>query len=643
MSESRRRTHHTEQRTLRPPRVDRRHFFGLVLAGGAGVVLSRVLHPVEAARFRAATPGRWSDPRTWGGKVPGAHDAVVVSSDVVLDTDARVARLVVERGARLSFLGGRSITLESTGNVVVQGRLSMRPETRSQAHRLVFMHVDESRFAGGGMEVVESDVGLWVMDHGVLDTHGSQKLAWTRAVSGIPRGATTIKLREDPVGWRAGDRIVLTPTASPGEPGFHAAYDDAEITGIRGRNVTLSRPAQFDHPVVELKPGTRTAPEVLNLSRNVSIEGTQRGRSHALIHSHGRQRVENTLFAHMGPRRQYQGHSVGIGGRYPLHFHQCGQTSRGSVVRGAVVTGSGNHAFVPHVSDGITFVDCISHDAMEDPYWWDPPGDHGAMTHSSNGISWDRCVASLVRTDPHEKALRMSGFTLGTGDKNVIRNCVAVGVAGGEQSSGFFWRAPGEPHGPWVFDRNLAHNNESNGAFNWQNDRDVGTARRFVAYHNGAAGVLQGAYRNPYRFENAILYGNALAAIKLHAVSRHVPLRFSDSLFDGAGLSDNLVVTDDHKIAADVPTEFTRCTFRGYRHSAVWIAADRDGKGIPNWIDLVDCTYEGNELFLHPAAAAATRLRVKDRAHGDIVVRRWDQPGVPKREWNASFTPASRT
>jgi hypothetical protein len=615
--------------------LDRRHFVRLALAGAAGLLLTQPVAPVWARRARARRAGRWSDPRTWNGNVPGPGDVAVISSDVTLDTDALVAGVIVEPGATLSFLGVRSITLKSSGNVVVRGRLSMKPSASSIKHRLRFVRVNESRFVGGGKNVRASDVGLWVMGNGVLDLDGSRKRAWTRTVSGVPADATVINLRHDPRGWRVGDRIVLTPTGSPAKRNFHSAYDEARIKSINGRTVTLTRPTRFAHPAVAVKQGKRFTPEVLNLTRNVVIEGTPKGRAHVFIRSKRRQSVEHVVLSHMGPSH--------VLGRYPLHFHESGHTSHGSIVRGTVVTSSGNHAFVPHGSHGIKFVSCISHDTMEDPYWWDFPQEHHRMMDFSRGITWDHCVASLVRADPRETNLRKGAFTLAAGKNNVIRNCVATGVRGGEESSGFHWRAEGGGLEPWAFERNVSHNNERNGAFNWQNDRRVGKADGFVAYHNGGFGISQGAYRNPYRFNDATLYGNALGAIKLNAVSTHLPLRFVDSVFDGAGLSDSLVVTDDHQVRAGVPTQFVRCKFKGYKHSAVWVAADRKRKSIPNWIDLVDSRFEGNEFFLHQNAAPDTRLRVRDRAHGRITVQRWDRPGTPRREWNASVWPGWRS
>jgi hypothetical protein len=642
MTASRPNTHRALQDNPGARAVDRRLLLRFSLAGAAGLILSPRALPAWARRSQARNPGKWSDPRTWGGSIPGPRDVAVISSAVVIDDDARVAGVIIEPGAALSFLSGRSVTLESTGNVVVRGRLSMRPNARSSLHRLVFTNVNEGRYVGRGKRVLNSDVGLWVMGSGVLSTAGSQKLAWTRTASGVPRGATTVELQDAPEGWQVGDTIVLTPTRSPANPRFNTAYDSAEIKTIRGRTVTLSRPTKSAHPAVEVKRGSRFTPEVLNLTRNVRIEGTRRGRAHVFIHSRRGQRVEHTLISHMGPRQRYEGGTVGVRGRYPLHFHECGGGSRGSWVRGTVVAASGNHAFVPHSSNGITFVDCISHDSVGDAYWWDPMDEQSRMIHFSHAIVWNRCVASLVRDDPKQTDLRMSGFTLGAGDRNIVRNCVAAGVNGGAQSSGFHWRTEGAETKPWGFANNVAHNNVSNGSFNWQNDEHIGTARGFVAYHNGGAGISQGAYKNPYRFKDAILYGNALAAVKLHAVSRHVPLRFSDSTFDGAGLSNYLVVTEDHRFPAGVPTEFVRCVFKGYRHAAIRVAADRNGGGVPNWIELVNCSYEGTEFWVDSNAAPDTRLMVRDRARGELTVKRWDRPGVPRREWNASSTPGRR-
>ena len=55
---------------------------------------------------------------------------MTVANSVVLDTDVHVAGVVIEPGATLSFDPGKTITLESTGNVVVRGRWPCDPMRR---------------------------------------------------------------------------------------------------------------------------------------------------------------------------------------------------------------------------------------------------------------------------------------------------------------------------------------------------------------------------------------------------------------------------------------------------------------------------------------------------------------------------------
>jgi hypothetical protein len=638
MRVTRARADDAEQGNQSFPALDRRRFFRLALLGGAGLILNPSIHPAWARRFHSRTRGKWSDPRTWGGAVPGPRDVAVISSDVVLDTDARVAGAIVRRSGALSYLSGRSVTLESSGNVVVQGRLSMRPKSPSISHRLVFVNVEESRFQGEGMKVLDSDVGLWVMDDGVLNIAGSSKRAWTRTVSGVRKGATTIELRDPPKGWRVGDRIVLTPTRSPEASEHDTSFDEARIRAINGNRVKLSRPTRFGHPNVEVRPGVVLTPEVLNLTRNVSIRGTRGGRAHVFINSSKRQSIRYARIAHMGPRRANteRGYTEPVKGRYPLHFHHCGKGSRGSEVRGTVVTKSGNRAFVPHESDGINFRDCVSHDTMDGAYWWDTPADDGHV-HKSNRVVWDGCVASLVHKEYKAPVGRLSGFLLGAGVDNVVRECVAVGVQRSIDSSGYLW--PPSAGNTWAFRDNISHNNHVHGVFNWTNRRQTLATKGLVAYHNGKTGISHGAYLSPHLYKDVTLYGNPEAAIKLIALSNGgLPVRFLNAHCDGARLSDYGVVTDRHRFPSKTPIRFERSTFRGFRKAAVHVTNDYAESGTPDLIDFVNCTFKGNEFWLESRVAPKTRLRVRDDVHGKLTIRRIDQRGARRRRWNASVT-----
>jgi hypothetical protein len=587
----------------------------------------------------AMPPGwsRWSDPRSWSRGVPGPGRTAVVTRQIFLDVDARVGGLAIMPGGQLMFDPRASRRLESNGNAVVRGRLVMRPASATVSHQLVFTGVRERRFAGGGMDVLPRDPGLWVMEAGRLDVAGTPKLAWTRAAGALRAGATQIALQASPAGWRAGDELVVTPTASPEDDGSIDAFDVVRLKAVRGRTVTLSAPLRHAHPSVRVAAGRTFTAEVLNLTRNVAIEGTPDGRAHIFIRSRRPQSIKAVAIRHMGPRKPEGEDSTFVLGRYPLHFHMSHDGSRGSLVDGVVVRDAGSHAFVPHLSNGITFRDCISHDTFEDAYWWDGAPDTRTPGDPSHDILYERCVASLVRHDPPERGYRLAGFFIGRGNGNVARDCVAVGVQGAADASGFTW--PEGSEGVWKFSGCVAHNNQQHGIFTWQNTGLLHVISDFVGYHNVEAGISHGAYQNPYVYRDSILYGNGYAAVVVHATSGgSTPLTFANLTCNGAGLSDYLVVTERHepRLSVAAPTVFSSCSFKGARKAAFgFLYQGGDGPSNIELFSVRNCRFTGNEFWLAEGIQPTSRITVSDSVRGSLLLRRADQSGSLQRRWNA--------
>jgi hypothetical protein len=583
----------------------------------------------------------WSDPDTWPGGVPGKGDVAVISKRVVLDVDAEVAGVTVEQGGELVFQPTVSRTLQSTGNVVVEGRLVMRPASASVNHLLVFQGVDEQRMVGGGMDVLDTDVGLWVMGAGVLDLQGSAKLPWTRVAGPVDAGSATLKLQDAAEGWEPGDEVVVTPTLPPATDGFVTAYDNARAQTVRERTLTLDEATRFAHPSVDLGTdagaGRVQTAEVLNLTRNVRIEGTPDHRAHVFIRSSRPQTVRAVAIRHMGPRKPGQDGPGFVKGRYGLHLHMCGDGSRGSVVDGVVVRDSGSHAFVPHLSNGIAFRGCISHNTYTEPFWWDGAPDTRTPGDSSHDILYDRCVASRALNDP-SGGYRLAGFFLGAGRGNRIRGSVAVGVDGSVQPSGYIW--PEGSEGIWSFRDCVAHNNVGSGIFAWQNTPRVHVIERFTAYHNGEAGIAHGAYNNRFTYRDSVLHGNQSGAVLLHADSwggPGSPLQFVNLTCDGARQSDYLIVATRHVGDNELPPpRFVGCSFAGAGKAAFgWTYQGEDGETTDEIVDIVDCSFTGNPFWLASGIRPDSRIMVKDQVHGSIILRRADRPGTFVERWNA--------
>jgi hypothetical protein len=597
-----------------------------------------------AAPSSTLPPGwsRWSDPKSWSRGVPGPGQIAAVTRTVLLDVDARVAGVNIMPGGRLIFDPRASRRLESTGNVVVHGRLVMRPAEAAARHLLVFGGVREQGFVGGGMDVVQRDVGLWVMDAGVLDLRGADRRAWTRVTGSVAAGTTRLTLQDEPAGWREGDEVVLTPTLAPATEGSSTAYDTVRVRSVSGRTVTLDRPTRFAHPSVDIGTdagsGRVQTAEVLNLTRNVLIEGTPRHRAHIFIRSRRPQSLKGVAIRHMGPRKPAEEFTELVLGRYALHFHMSGDGSRGSLVEGVVIRDTGNRAFVPHLSNGITFRDCISHNTFEEAYWWDGAPDTRTPGSSSHDILYERCVASLVQNDPPFRGYTLAGVVLGRGNGNVARDCVAVGVQGTVSAAGFTW--PEGAEGVWTFENCIAHNNGNHGIFTWQNTGKLHVVRRFSAYHNAGAGISHGAYNNRYTYRDSTLHGNGSGAVILHADSwggSESPLQFVNLTCHGARQSDYLVVAPRHNGDNESPPpRFVGCSFAGAGKAAFgWLYQGEDGPSTDEVVDIVDCSFSGNEFRLGPRIGANSRIRVKDEVHGSIILRRADRPGTFVAKWNA--------
>lgn len=402
-----------------------------------------------------------------------AADVMVLSGDVAI-----TQTLVVSPGQTLRFDPSTPTTVEISGNLVIEGTLEMKP-VPGVTHTLRFTGVTESTFVGGGMEVLESDRGLWVVGAGRLDIQGSPKAGWNRTGT-------------DPT-WSGSDELRVAPTAE----GDYAKGGFAEFS--------------MGSPVPRADP-TLPPAEVINLSRNVRIEGTAGGRSHVTIMSTQPQTIRYAAFRFLGPRQPSDGYTEGVIGRYPIHFHHAGSGSRGSIVEGNVIRDSGNRAIVPHHSDGITVRDNVAYGVLESAYWWDPGDDH-----ASNDVIFDHNFAGWISDDPSFRGYDLTGFELGKGSGNIATSNAAAGVLGNKGCSGFRW--PSKGSGLWTFVDNVAHNNHCSGIRVWLNLGGNHLIQDFVAYRNGGAGVDHGAYTNNFVYSDLYLFGNVEAGVTLHAYS----------------------------------------------------------------------------------------------------------------------------
>ena len=251
-----------------------------------------------------------------------------ITGDTMLSASADYAGGRVHEGAVLTLDPIRAVTVVFTENLIVDGTLVSRPAPGVR-HTIRFEGVDEAAYVGGGMAPIDSDVGLWVVGAGRLELAGSAKTSWTRLAGSAGAGDRSLAFAEPPAGWEAGDSIVVAPTNPPTKRDFDVQFDTSKLGGVHDFTVDLVDALAFGHP----KVGGRWTAEVMNLSRNVVIEGTPTGRAHIWISSTSPQMLSNVELRYLGPAKASDP-DASVLGRYPLHFHHAHDGSRGSMVEG---------------------------------------------------------------------------------------------------------------------------------------------------------------------------------------------------------------------------------------------------------------------------------------------------------------------
>jgi hypothetical protein len=563
-----------------------------------------------------AQSGNWSDPATWGGKLPGPSDIPLISSGhtVTYDlTTASYAGVSISSGATLQFDSSKSTTLQSSGNVVVEGKLQMRPASASVIQTLQFININETGFTGGGMDVLPSDVGLWAMGSGVLDLVGSPKTAFVRAAGSITANASTISLNSSPSGWQVGDNISIAPTESPAVgSAYTSGFDERTITSISGSSISLNAGTLRAHPQVSMWTA-----EVINLTRNVRIEGTATGRTHIFIRTSVPQTIQNIQIRYIGPRKNRTGDATPefVLGRYGIHFHHCGNGSVGSLVQGCVIRDTGSHSYVPHGSNGITMKGNVAYNFMEIAFWWD-------VLDLTHGITWDGNIVAKGSFF-HEAAdidnsdaptFTVSAFLLGVGDDNVCNNNVAIGMTGDHRNGGgYFWQE-GLIESVWEFKGNMAHNC-CGGLVTWQNNLKLHVIEDSVLYNN-EMGIYHGAYSNSYLYRGGYVYNSE---IKIKASSGNsLRVKFENLVIDAAGL-DYAIHMEEGPLDGELPVLIRNCTIRGHKKAGV---INESPKAVKN-VDIIQTTTEGTaggflsllagavDYFLSPLAGSGETMRVQ--------------------------------
>ncbi|MGH2627753.1 MAG: G8 domain-containing protein, partial [Anaerolineales bacterium] len=487
--------------------------------------------------------GRWSDPAIWqGGRVPAEGAAVVIAAGTRVEYDIASGRELASLDVHGTLLFSRSrSTRLDTGNVIVRNRgvLEMgtpdRPIPSSVTAEIRLVVPAGTTFQGG--DFAPGDVGIWIFEGGRWDVAGAPiRHTWTKLARPVGPGDLAVVVRADVTDWSAGATVLVTPTGRSPEA---ADFEERTVEGVRRLPKGLYEVRLRSALARAHDGGGHFSGEIALLSRNARIlsKYPDRVKAHTMYMAGANGGISYAELRDLGAR--------GVLGRYPVHFHMMGDTSRGMVLRGASIWRSDNHFLNIHGSSGITVEDTVGYDVPGAGFFLEAASGRSGGQESLRSTQDKRVrreeererrasesrrkgeepfgnvdnifihnlgAKAVWRPGALEERTRVSLFWIGAFNTILIDN-VAVGAVGGRDFSGFHL-AENADHSlsrlPLAMVGNEAHSNGAHGLFSWTNSKLAFDIVGFSAWRNGRSGVALGAYNHRFRLFNAALSENGL-------------------------------------------------------------------------------------------------------------------------------------
>ena len=478
----------------------------------------------EAAVVQAVHSGLWSDPAVWGGRVPAAADDVVVPAGVVVTLDLDAA--------------ARSLT--------VRGVLRTRPTTTGE-YRTAWTKLEETAFAGTAAAVVR-------------EAHG----------------------------WRAGDRLVFTPTGR-----VPAEFDERRIVAAVPHDthihLMLDAPLAFTHEVVEAQESdrghhsgrVRFAGEVLNLTRRLNLL------------------LDTELLV--------EGGTLELEDLYVNATIQMNDSPRGGVLRRVVGEKGEFGQFQTENTQNLLWEECVAYDYTTAPgrggagFGWSEKS--GKSTDRADGVWAVRCVAAAKRSpggslsNGRTKGFFISGLAgrlpENSGARGGIVGSIAVGCPGGTEGAAIRFQENGV-NGLQFFWMNEAHSSGRGLYIDGNNMRILPDGLPFVGglyWRNRFDGVFWGSYTNGFEMHHFHFLGNGTANVNVQTRDA----LWSRFVLDGEGVTQDGI----HFVGYILPpyryAQYLRTQFRN--HTGLSISFEARGTvSINKFIDFPKADFSGERV-----------------------------------------------
>ena len=425
---------------------------GMLVA--AGPLSNAVAAPSVIAK-KAKRVQRWSNPSTWGGRVPGAGDRVVIPGGASVRLDKSTPALAGLRvDGSLSF-ARMNLELKSDW-IMVHGNLKIGKENYPFTHRAVITLTGDDK----SVDVMGMGNKFLGVMAGTLELHGRPVDGWTQLGDTAEPGDRHITL-QGAMNWEPGDRIVIASTD------YWSRHDEERtITSIDDSTLELDRALEYQHwGTLQTFAGTTVdeRAEVGLLSRNVVIRGNDASTNsgfggHMMIMEGAQARIEGVEFDNMGQRNVLR--------HYPVHFHMDGNAPD-SYLRTSSIHHSFNRCVTIHGTNQLTVADNVCFDHIGHGFFMEDGAERRNVISGNLGLGTRENDNGLLPTDDNPATFWI------TNPNNTLRNNVAAGSDG----IGFWYALPEHPTGL------------SNAPNIWPRRTPLGEFSGNVAHSNGDSGL----------------------------------------------------------------------------------------------------------------------------------------------------------
>ena len=353
---------------------------------------------------RAVASGDWSDSSVWeNGQLPTAGARIVIPADVSVTVDSeintRFETLRIDGTLRFATNANTRLrvdTMVSTHDGVLEigtNSIPIQPEFTAKVE-----FIDDGTI---NRNIDPTQIGRGAILHGTTTIYGAETTGRMALATHPMAGSSQLQLSTVPVGWEAGDQLIITSTNGPENDEIRT------ISSISGTTVTLNQPLAMDH----IAPQTDLDVYVANTTRNVqfsSENSSVANRGHIMFMHTLNVDTNYASFANMGRTDKTRelddfefiftedavgnlggapidfqleaGPATNIRGRYPIHFHRGG-TEPGSTparMNGSVVLDSPGWGFVNH-SSNVDITNNVTYDVKGAAFYTEAGNEIGSI------------------------------------------------------------------------------------------------------------------------------------------------------------------------------------------------------------------------------------------------------------------------